>query len=659
MKRLLISVWVLILALILAVPVTADDTDVQHVKLDMEVDTVTQIVSATATFSVKSARNGLNKFSLRLHSNFLVTAVTCNTKPASYTRPTDAIDITLDRSYDIGQSFTVAATYSGRPSNQFYGSFQFKTHSGTPIVWSLSEPWYAYSWWACKESTVDKFTLEMWLTVSDQFVAASNGVLQGKDPLSGSRMRYRWKTDYPLCTYAVCLNITNYQIRTDRYKHLGADMPVEFYCYPESWSSSQGGMNMLVPMLTTFSNLFGQYPFIKEKYGIAQCGFGGGMEHQTLTAQGSFTSEFLNSHELAHSWWGNMITCATWKDIWLNEGFASYGEALWKEYMGGSSNKAALHSYMVTRRPRYVSGTVYCYDDKNPSRIFSSNYSYSKASWVVHQLRGVVGDVTFFKILSDYRTIKAYQSATTAEFEAIASLTYGKKLDWFIDQCVMNGGAPSYQYGWSHGVVNNKNYLYLHVVQTQDSRSYGLFKFPIEIRVNGTSFRVTNDNWRDEFVIPLTASPSSVLFDPDKWILWESASRVNYSPSFSANPATVPSTGGAVNLNLNAGAKLAGRLYLVGGSLTGIDPGIPLPGTPDNKTLPLTFDLFSTFLLYSVNSPMFQNFAGTLNASGQATAKMVLPNLGTSAIGLTACFAWLTTDAPFYTSIPVTVKIVN
>jgi len=658
MQRLVV---VSLLISMLAAAVPADDTDLVNVKLDMDVDPTAQIVTATAIHTVKSAKNGLQEFELQLHSVFVVSTVKVNGKLASFTRPTDRIKITLDKSYNIGESFVTEVSYSGRPASQFYGSFQFSTHGSSrmPVIWSLSEPWYAYTWWAAKESTTDKFQLEMWLTVPNNLIAASNGLLQGTDVLPNNKKRYRWKTVYPLCTYAVCLNISDYQVRTDTYKHMGANMPVEFYCYPEEWSSQQGGMNQLVPMLTTFSNLWGQYPFVNAKYGIARCGFGGGMEHQTLTAQGTFSSEYLNSHELAHSWWGNMITCATWKDIWLNEGFATYGEALWLEFKGGSSNKPALHAWMAQRRPRQVSGTVYCYDDQNPNRIFSSTYSYQKGGWVLHQLRWVVGDQDFFQILSDYRAAKAYQSATTAEFTSIASVTVKKDLTWFIDQCVMKGGAPSYNYGWSHQVVGGKSYLFLHVEQTQSPKGYGLFKFPIEIRVDGKSHRVTNDNWRDEFVIPLTSAPSSVLFDPDKWILREATNQVSYNPSLTASATTIPSTGGSVTLNLNAGSLMGSRPYLVGGSLTGIHPGIPLPGTPEPKSLPLAFDLFSLLALFNANTPAFQNFAGVLSASGQATARLNVPALGSAAIGLTAHFAWLTADTPFYTSIPVSIQVVK
>ncbi|MBN2489585.1 MAG: M1 family metallopeptidase [Planctomycetes bacterium] len=655
MKRILFGVLVAVLATAAA----ADDTDLLHVKLDMDVNPTTQVVTATAIHSVQAAQDDVKEYGLRLHRSFVVSAVKVNGNPASSTRPTDEIKVALDRTYKKGEPFTVEVSYAGVPASQFFGSFKFSVHgtSRMPVIWSLSEPWYAYTWWAAKETLTDKFQLEMWLTVPDPLIAASNGLLQGVDPLPEGKKRYRWKTVYPLCTYAVCLNISDYQVRTDRYRHLGADMPVEFYGYPEEWSAQQAGMSQLVPMLTTFSNLFGQYPFVNAKYGIAQCGFGGGMEHQTLTAQGTFSSEMLNSHELGHSWWGNMITCATWKDIWLNEGFASYGEALWKEFKGGQSNKTALHSYMASLRPQSISGTVYCYDDTNPSRIFSTTYSYQKGAWVLHQLRGIVGDATFFQILADYRKVKAYDAATTAEFTQIASAVYGKDLTWFVDQCVMKGGAPYYDWGWAHRTVGSRHYLFLHVEQTQAPRGYGLFQFPIEIRVDGKSYRVVNDAWRDEFVIPLAAAPASVEFDPAPWILRQTTTNIAFRPSLTASATTVPSTGGSIQLGLNAGSQLAGRGYLIGGSLSGIAPGIRLPGTPEEKTLSLVFDVFSQLVFGSMNTPMFQNFAGVLDTSGQAAAQLVLPVLGPVAVGLQAHFAWLTVDAPFTTSVPVTITV--
>lgn len=255
----------------------ADDTDLLHVFLDLEVNPTTRVVTATVTHRVKAARNGLTTYTLRLYRGFTVNGVRVNGKSATYSRPTDGILVALDRTYRQGESFTVQVSYVGTPVSLGFGSFRFGTHgpNRAPVIWSLSEPWYAYSWWACKETLTDKFTADVWITVPAGLVAASNGVLQGVDSLPNNKKRYRWRTGYPMCTYAVCVNISDYRQRTDTYRHLGANMPVVFYGFPEQWSYQQAGMSQIVPMLTTFANLFGQYPFVREKYGIAQFGWGG------------------------------------------------------------------------------------------------------------------------------------------------------------------------------------------------------------------------------------------------------------------------------------------------------------------------------------------------------------------------------------------------
>jgi hypothetical protein len=277
---------------------------------------------------------------------------------------------------------------------------------------------------------------------------------------------------------------------------------------------------------------------------------------------------------------------------------------------------------------------------------------------VVHQLRWVVGDTMFLKILSDYRAAKAYGAATTQEFNQVASLAYGQDLTWFFDQCVMKGGAPSYSWAWAWRTVAGKPYLLVTVEQTQAGKGYGLFKFPIEIRVDGTTHRVTNDGWKDEFVIPLAKAPNSVSFDPDKWILRESTSRGSLRQSLTSSATTISAqTGGSVNLLIDAGTRLGQRFYVVGGSITGVSPGISLPGTPEPKVLPLVFDNFTQAILFSLNTGSFKNFAGRLDANGRATATLKLPALGSAAIGVEAYFAYMTANAPYFTSIPISIKV--
>jgi aminopeptidase N len=641
--------------LLCALPLLADDTDVRHVKLDLDIDPVGRTVGGTVTTTVRSTIAALTTFSLRLHANMAVSTVLLNGNPPGWTRPTDAVNVTLDRAYGVGEEFTVAITYLGSPANLGFGSFQWGTHGGSAtVVGSLSETDFAYTWWPAKMANTDKFTTETWAAVPSTLTAVSNGRLAGTDDL-GARKRFRWETAYPIAHYLVSLAISNYQVRTDTYTHMGANMPVVFYAYPENYAAQQTNMNRLVPMLTVFSNLFGQYPFVNDKAGIAQFNWGGGMENQTVSSQSDF-GESLSAHELGHQWWGDMITCGTWHDIWLNEGFATYCVALWDENKVGGGT-TAYFSRMNANRPSSpgTTGSVYVTDISNLNNIFSDTNVYRKGAWVLHQLRHVVGDATFFQILRDYRTAKQYDSAITDEFAAIASATYGQDLTWFFNQCVRRTGAPTFSLAWSPQTLGGQNYVFLNVGQTQTAAAW---RFPVDLRVTTAGGPVTSVAWidqkRDDVVLPANGAATAVALDPGPWILKGTTVNGTFSASLTASPASIPSTGGTATLALSAGLNHMNRGYVVLGSLTGVLPGIPLP---EGKVLPLVFDGFTTAVLYSLNTPTFANFLGTLSGTGQATASLVIPNLGPIGAGITTYYAWVTNTAPYFTSTPVAVTI--
>jgi aminopeptidase N len=406
--------------------------DAIHYKLELELLFNTRSIVGTQTATFASLVNGLKTLELDLDSSLTVNAVKdTSNNPLSYTRPTDKIVITLPKTYNVNEQFTVVVDYSGTPvKSSWGGGMVFTTSGGSPVCWTLSEPWDARMWWPGKDELDDKSTFEMWITHPDTMLAASNGLLQGIDTLSGNRHRSRWETKYPTIPYLISIAVGNYRKRVDTYTHMGANMPVEFYVYPASWTSWQSGMNAIVPMLTAFSDKFGQYPFVNEKYGLAQFTWGGGMEHQTITSQYS-AAEWLSAHELGHQWWGDMITCGTWHDIWLNEGFATFCEALWEELKPGGS-MALYHSYMAGRKPYRVDGTVYVYNPVSTSQIFSSTNVYRKGGWVVHMLRHTLGEKLFWQALADYRKAFTGKSATTADFVASVSQTVGRDMSWFF-----------------------------------------------------------------------------------------------------------------------------------------------------------------------------------------------------------------------------------
>ncbi|HYD02121.1 MAG TPA: M1 family aminopeptidase, partial [Phycisphaerales bacterium] len=306
-------------------------------------------------------------------------------------------------------------------------------------------------------------------------------------------------------------------------------MPLEFFVYPQSDTQTlRDGWLRTNLMLTTLSDKFGPYPFSAEKYGIYQFAFGGGMEHQTMTGQGGGnpSEQFLTAHELGHQWWGDSVTCATWHDIWLNEGFATYSEAIWREFRPpgiGPIGLEGLQGLMAARRPQSVNGSVYCFDISSESRIFSSSFSYNKGAWALHMLRHVMGDGAFFQALRDHRAANLYSTATTAQFQAVCEAVHGSSLDWFFQPWVYGIGAPTYQYAGRTVTVNGRSFLEVFIEQVQTT-AWPTFTMPLDVRatIGGAPVTVVarNDARREHLLLPVPpGAVSDVLLDPDAWVL--------------------------------------------------------------------------------------------------------------------------------------------
>lgn len=513
------------------------DTDVLHQNLDIEMVYSTDNIAGSNTMTVKSLKNGLTQFTIRLRSQFNVSTCQVDGTNCSISTPganSYGRTITLPRAYNAGEVFTVYIVYSGTAVSRGFGSIEFTTINGQPGIFSLSEPYFSATWWPTKDGDFsqpgdngDKFTMQLALTAPATYVTASNGVLQGVDTLSGSRKRYRWASNYPIAPYLVSIGSTAYNTWTLNYNYGTGSMPVQFYITPGSdTAGNRAAWGKCVDMLAAFRPVFGLYPFINEKYGMYEFVFGGGMEHQTITGQGTF-AESVTAHELAHQWWGDNVTCKTWNHIWLNEGFASYGECIWEERKGGSSNMTALRSAINARKPSSVAGTVYVSDVSDINTIFSSTNSYNKGAWLVHMLRGVMGDTDFFAGLANYRAKREGGAATSEDLIDDLEEVAGYDMSWFLNQWVYSPGAPAYQYGWQTANINGQNYLRLYVNQNQ-SASYPVYTMPIEVRVNGVDYRVWNDAKTEHFVIPIHTAATSVSLDPDDWILQTGKSSVTY-----------------------------------------------------------------------------------------------------------------------------------
>lgn len=530
------------------------DTDVLSCFLQVEPTFATKRIVGQNDMTIRSLVSGLDEFTFRLSNAYSITSLTLDGRPITYTRlDSQTVTANFDQTVDANQVFHLVIGYDGiAPQDLGFGSIVFGTRSsGASYVYTLSEPFYAYTWWPVKDDQMDKAVMSIWVTVPTGNAAAANGVLQGIDNLAGNRFRYRYQSISPMSAYLLCFAVTNFNSWTLTYNYNGGTMPVDFFIHPESDTpSNRNAWGACVQMLATLSTKYGSYPFLNEKYGIYQFGFGGGMEHQTMTGQGTF-SESVTAHELGHQWWGDLVTCETWHDIWLNEGFATYSEAIWLENKPGSTGLAALSAAMQSRKPSAVNGTVYCNDISSVNSIFSSNFSYRKAGWVLHQLRHIVGDTTFFEILSQYRKEYAFSTATTEDFINVAEQVAGRTLRWFFDPWIYQQGALAYLYGYSNTNVNGKNYLLVHIRQTQ-SGTYPTYSMPVDFRYTASGQTGTSVLWNDArtqyYVVPVSGVTTSQSLDPDGWLLTTSKATESYQPGPPKIVEVSPGTGQGVEL---------------------------------------------------------------------------------------------------------------
>jgi len=497
------------------------DYDVLHYELDLDIDPQSLSVNGTVTILIKVLTPSITEVSIDLYDNMLVSETRRGLSPVPFSHVNNLVSIQLEHSYSAGESLEVAVTYGGNP--QVPDAFTFGTHgNGEVVIASLSEPYYARTWWPCKDVPNDKATASIKITVPDTLVVASNGVLQNITNLGNGTHRYEWMESYPISSYLISVAISNYVMFYDYYHYAPDDsMEIVNYVYPEDFVKAQEDLNVTADMIEFFAATFGQYPFLNEKYGHAEFNRAGAMEHQTCTSYGNVLLtgdhryDWIVAHELAHQWWGNLISPEEWPEIWLNEGFASYSEALWTEHVGGF---AAYKQYMNNKnKTTGFTGPLY-----DPPQLFGITV-YWKGSWVLHMLRHIMGDAGFFDALREYGSHPSlvYGNATTSDFQAICEAYYGSSLTWFFDPWVYGEYRPDYQFSWSQYRDEGRFHISLTIKQVQTNGSF--FRMPIYVRMTrasgDTTLVIWNENSTDYYSFEFPESIQALAFDPDDWIL--------------------------------------------------------------------------------------------------------------------------------------------
>ncbi len=493
---------------------TAGGFDVHGYRCHWRIDPAVREIAGSVTVLFRVTGTAMDSLALDMAPELIADSVRYHGQEVPWNHAGQQLVVGFPSSIPPQTADSLTVYYHGVPPDQGFGSFVQSSHNGVPIIWTLSEPYGASDWWPCRNGLADKAdSIDIFLDIPTGYRSASNGVLVSETP-AGSRIIHHWKHRYPIAAYLVCLAVTNYA----HYVHLvpfqGDTLIVDNFVYPEDPVTVPPETHVIIPMIQLFDTLFGIYPFQREKYGHAQFGWGGGMEHQTMTFVSSFGFELL-AHELAHMWFGDKVTCGSWTDIWLNEGFATYLSGLCYEHILPDWWKR-FREVRVKSVTAYPGGSVYCTDTTSVNRIFDSRLSYAKGALILHQLRWLMGDSAFFAALRNYLADPslAYGFARTPQLKAHLESSCGCDLTGYFNDWYTGEGYPSYQTSWEqHGDT-----VTLTVGQTQSHPSVSFFEMDIpltfknETRDTILRFHHTFSGQAFTAVIPFTVD--SVLFDP-------------------------------------------------------------------------------------------------------------------------------------------------
>ena len=498
----------------------SNNFDIKYLRCVWEVDPAVRYIKGSVTVYFR-ATAATNNIVLDLMDVLRTDSVLQRNNRINFAQQNNTLSITLANNIVVGALDSVSIFYQGAPPETGFGSFVLSTHAGTPVMWTLSEPYGARDWWPCKNGLNDKIdSIDVYLLHANIYRGASNGLLQSELPVAGNKTLTHWKHRYPIATYLICFAVTNYQVFTVNVQLGNKSLPVQTHCYPESLVNFQTNTFRVLDQLKNFSDKYGEYPFINEKYGHVQFSWGGGMEHQTSSFMTS-TSESLMAHELAHQWFGNMITTASWEDIWLNEGFATYLTYSYLEETrtpGNNFYRRALVNDVVS----LPNGSVKVYDTSSVNQIFSSRLSYSKGAFLNYMLRFVLGDEVYLRAIRNYLNdpLLKHGYARTADLKRHLEAESGKDLSKFFEQWYEKEGYPSFNVQFSQLGVGGVKFT---LNQTTSHPSVTFFETPLSLVFKNATqqktVKVTHRTNGQQFIEQLGFVADTVLVDPEYWIL--------------------------------------------------------------------------------------------------------------------------------------------
>lgn len=512
--------------------------DLTHNLIELHINPAVNYIRGEVTFTIKSKTDGLAAVSIDLSDELTVHTIKSHKQNLAFTHQNEIIKIDFDKPLLRNNTASFTVSYEGAPTSTGFGAFSQSFHGDNiPVIYTLSEPYGAKEWWPCKQSLVDKIdSIDIIVHSPEPYQTASNGLLLSNIIEKGTRTCH-WKHRHPIAAYLVFVSTTEYEVYSD-WATLSSGSRVEIvnYVYPSSLDYAQQQTPFTADLLKLYSDLFIDYPFKNEKYGHAQFSWGGGMEHQTMSSMGGFSHELI-AHELAHQWFGDYITCGSWSEIWLNEGFATYVTGMYYENLNADPWWTHWREMALKRIMALPGGSVYVSDTSDIDRIFDGRLSYNKAAYVLHMLRGQLGDEVFFEgvrnYLTDPRVVNGF--ATTDLLRENIELAADSSLIEFFNDWIYGEGYPTYQIDCF--VTGSE--LLVEISQTPSVPDGPFFemKIPISLYKNGerSIHWIQNLSNNESHELHLGYSPDSVIVDEDYWLLGKINSTLSSSPYISTN----------------------------------------------------------------------------------------------------------------------------
>ncbi len=507
-----------------------NDYDIKYLKFNIAVaDTSTYISGDVSTYAQVTAIS-MPVYVFELDSVLIIDSAKINGAIIPVTNVGFTRKMALSVPLTAGTFFTAQIFYHGIPPSTGASFFDGIVHRvsthGTHMVYTVSDPWVAKNWWPCKQSAVDKIdSVDMFVTVPAGVIDGSNGVLVGVDSttIPGS-WKYHWKTNYPIDYYLVSIAIARFAEYRSYLHFTGStdsvlvqNFLIDTTTFNPLYKSNVDSIGLFIDY---FSTLYGRYPFWKEKYGICYTDLPGGMENQTMTTIGVPDTRTI-AHELTHQWFGDAVTYAQWGEVWLSEGFATYGENLFYDHFWSPARAKTLRTSYYNSAMTQVCGQVFVTDTSGPNTLFYQPNVYYKGMAVVHMLRYLAPeDTLFFQVLQQYQSDFAYRNASTADLKAIAEAKYGMNLDTFFNQWIYGKGYPKYAITWDQ--VGSSVIVKLRQT-TSCPATTPHFSTPLQLQLHSatadTFVKVYNSMDTQVFIFDWSPAMATVYLNPDVWTL--------------------------------------------------------------------------------------------------------------------------------------------